>query len=764
MKSKGAFAVFVVICVLAASLPAVAGTNGVQFSIVPGADYYLWDDYMSLKDSGLYGGRLSADLGRYFSIQGYYLFNDAVKTDLTKVEFEDWADPIVDQKINLTNYGADLVFNLGHGPIVPFIRGGGGIFRFEPEEGEVFEQIAAKVGFGTRFAIDPRVRLQIHVEDVMLYLDRTRLLGLGEAPETPPVDPEKDSMRHNISFGLGLNFQLSGTPDAAESELDRAIRQRYSKGLFGASWPIEPFAGRLNFDKSAGLADQAFLGLRTGINLGDLISLRGYYWHGTDDHLSSTEPIQSWGGEAQFNLTSGQGVVPYVLFGVGKIDFMNDYLDLDSLSRSDQGMLILGGGVSLTLSRNLRMVFGARDNIFSETDLKDITEPSVLLHNWSFSGGLNFLIGGNPKAPEEYTPLGQQPVVQVVPLAAVQPVPATGAVPATVAVPAQQPVTAGMIVQPAPTSIQVVSTGVPPAPVSYQGDRTVTIPVPTVGEIYIRYGEPGGVTITSQGGAPGPGVAAVPGAPAPPVALDESIRRAVREEMEAMGIGRSEAQAAPTAPAAPAERPPVDETKMSDAERMDVLTQRLEDRLAAMFDQRLAEQRDIILSETKREGTSQTIVVPSETQPAGVSEAVTVTQTAPGGNVVYPFIGVNLDYPEQFVVGGRLDLGSVRPGSKFRLLPEIALGFFNKGSFMFAVNTQYDFGSLGSIGRVSPYVYAGLGVIRFGKGVDRDRTEGVFNFGYGVSRNFGEWVVFAEHQGIDLFNMHRLNFGIRYPF
>ncbi len=33
---------------------------------------------------------------------------------------------------------------------------------------------------------------------------------------------------------------------------------------------------------------------------------------------------------------------------------------------------------------------------------------------------------------------------------------------------------------------------------TYQGDRVVTIPVPTVGEIYVRYGDPGAVTIETK--------------------------------------------------------------------------------------------------------------------------------------------------------------------------------------------------------------------------------------------------------------------------
>jgi hypothetical protein len=191
---------------------------------------------------------------------------------------------------------------------------------------------------------------------------------------------------------------------------------------------------------------------------------------------------------------------------------------------------------------------------------------------------------------------------------------------------------------------------------------------------------------------------------------------------------------------------------VSEEQRLEAIAQRLEDRVSALLQDRAAEAKT----------PSQTIVIPP-TPPTGISTEVTPgPRLGKGLNVVYPYMGVNLDYPEQLVMSARLDIGPVRPGSKTRVLPEVAIGLFNKGSFMFTVNTQHDFGSLATKGSLSPYVYAGLGVIRFGKGVDRDRTEAVLNLGYGLTRNFGKWTAFVEHQGVDFFSMHRLNFGLRF--
>ncbi len=86
----------------------------------------------------------------------------------------------------------------------------------------------------------------------------------------------------------------------------------------------------------------------------------------------------------------------------------------------------------------------------------------------------------------------------------------------------------------------------------FAGDRMIMFPVPTEGEIYIRYGTPGGVsiesrnvtgeTVTPEGAAPSaPGVSmtmpAPPATPAVEAAPDmEAIREIIRDELRRAGV------------------------------------------------------------------------------------------------------------------------------------------------------------------------------------------------------------------------------------
>ena len=109
-KSYLVLGVVAVLAVAVSANPPVAAQDGrVQFSLAPGLDYYLWDDNMGIKDDNLLGGRLSADFGKFVSLRGYYLMNDAVKTDLSDAVFEGWSGPAPgDQEFGLKTYGANV--------------------------------------------------------------------------------------------------------------------------------------------------------------------------------------------------------------------------------------------------------------------------------------------------------------------------------------------------------------------------------------------------------------------------------------------------------------------------------------------------------------------------------------------------------------------------------------------------------------------------------------------------------------------------------
>lgn len=702
--------------------------HGLSISAAPTVDYIMWDDDLGLEDVALYGGRLSLNFGRLVALQGHYFTNDNVDTDLRSIRYD--GNEIAfdrDQELRVNRYGGDLMLSLGFGQaFVPFIKVGGGIMQFRPDEGNKFDVIALNAGGGIRFAFLDRLQAQVHVEDVMFRLDRRHFIpAASDVLDGLPVDPDRDDIRHNLTFGGGLIFNLGGHSPDQESDLDRAIRSRYDGGLFGASWPVEFYVGQVKFDPKAGLEDQAHAGVRTGLNFGQLVGLRGYYWRGIADDFGRFEDVQSYGGEAQFNLNSGQGAIPYLLLGAGQLDFLSDYRDESGNERADRTMLIAGGGLGFTLGRHFRVNAAVRDYIFTESESSQLAEPEELLHNWSYSAGLTFLFGGRRADRGEVDALGRErwPIPP--------PTPAQrgdvdrdgerdqeygswrrdGESPERYMRPRdydRRPKTEYILL---PDSL---------LPRNMQSDRVIGIPVPEVGEIYIRYGEPGGVTIQST--------------PSSPVTLppDTVFKTAPKESM-------------------------------TDDERLELLSRNLEERLGDRLEKRIDE-RFKSLPQTAPGSTSQTIVVPSSPSTTVVQGAdgsqTTVTPSDP--KVFHTYAGINLDQPTQLILGLRLDIGSIAHNRSLRFVPELAFGFMNEGSFMIAGNALYNFGPIPGTDRIAPYAYGGLGLIRFGEGVERDRTEGVFNLGYGISKPIGRWAGFIEHQGIDLFSLNRINAGIRW--
>lgn len=153
---------------------------------------------------------------------------------------------------------------------------------------------------------------------------------------------------------------------------------------------------------------------------------------------------------------------------------------------------------------------------------------------------------------------------------------------------------------------------------------------------------------------------------------------------------------------------------------------------------------------------------------SGNNESRIETNSGPGWNpkAVRLYTGLNVDDPSQAVFGARLNLGPVARNSDFNFHPEVALGFGDGGtSFLASANLYYDFNTIASSGNWAPFLGAGIGILRFTDSDDNDSdisgTEAVLNIGYGLTANFGRTTAFAEHQGIDLFDLNRILVGLR---
>jgi hypothetical protein len=752
---------------VAAALVACLGSaclgqdHAVTYSLLPRADYVWWDKDIGLDDAFLYGGSVAANLDPLITLQGYYLANSGVSTDLARV-----STGFINQEIRLATYGAGVILNLNSGLVVPFLTCGGGIIRFDPDRGDVFDQIALRVGGGLRYDFTPRLHGRISAEDVFYRVDRT-MLSAHDPDEMATSDPARNQTRSNLVVSAALGLDLGEAPLAAGGYRFRA-RGGLGERITGGTWVIEPSSGRLRFDDESRLGDHEMVGGRLGLGLTDNLNLCGYYWRGMEKGYEATEDLASFGAEAQFFLAGDRGALPYVVMGGGKLDFSGDFRDLDGRCRSDKALLVLGAGVEFPVNGFVRLDAGVRDYILSESDLDEVGSPDQLRHSLAISGGLSFLVGqGRRERWGAMSPAPARPVpARIAPVTPVAPEVGRAAGSAA----AQRP--------------QREAEQEPQEPQqAYQSDKVVVIPAPSVGEIYVRYGEPGGVSVVSgptfapmappmvppSGAAPQPAAESQAAGQAPQVApqpvaapaaptgeIDrEALRRMIDEEIVA-------------ALRTPVARP---ESALAGADQAELMARRIADDLERRLQVAGESKPSTVIIEQPKEAApqaAQPAVVPVEVAPGAPGEAGAAKPPAVVApvkkHIAYTYTGVNLDDPVQWVLGARFDAGPMRRGSSIWIVPEVDFGLFNKGSFMLAGNAQYDFGSSVTIRktRITPFVYGGLGVLHFGKGAGRDENEAVLNFGYGVTFNVRKLNAYVEHQGVDLFSLHRLIFGLRW--
>jgi hypothetical protein len=128
---------------------------------------------------------------------------------------------------------------------------------------------------------------------------------------------------------------------------------------------------------------------------------------------------------------------------------------------------------------------------------------------------------------------------------------------------------------------------------------------------------------------------------------------------------------------------------------------------------------------------------------------------------ITPFSALSVDEPTQFALGVRADLGPVLGGAPLDLLPEFSLSLADNAVWLLGVHARWLVLGRESDRAWKPYVYAGPALLGFNKAVSGfDRTNFVLDVGYGVEHDLGRFRVFAEHQGIDLFDYNRILVGV----
>lgn len=652
----------------------------------------------------MYGGRLGLLFGSQIELQPFFLRGNKFVVDSARGPSV-FGPGSAARSTRIDHLGANLQVNLGHSDIVPFVRAGGGLLKFKPDSGEDTRRLTYALGAGLRLNMGG-ITGEVFAEQFQFRTVPGRLFGADTLPL--PVG-EKVPLLRNMSYGASLNIPLSTVDPTTESS-----------GLRGARAPIEVFVGRLNFANEMGLADQDLIGVRTGLDFGPQVGVRGYFMRGVNGDHDKLDPLASYGGEAQFTLSDGGGIKPYVVLGAGRIQYLKEYRDTAGNVRDDETALIVGGGATFSLSERLHANVAIRDFITSRGDeLTASKEPDDLLHSRMLSAGLTFSIGGNTSdARERRRVADREAAMQEREARDMRVMRDTQ----DVRTPRDMRNMRNMRnmqdsqnVRSAPQKRMDMSHMMNADTIRMMAPdgsgRMLVIPVPTVGEIIIRYGPPGSSNMMRERET---------------VIIDTMrvMRRTDSVRTDTVRI----------------------ENTSADTQRLNAL------------ERQLAETRDE-LSRVRR-GQAPAAVVVSDTrgqrvdtndgQPGFVSRLLT---TRPSN--ITPFLGVSTGDGTQFVVSGRIDLGPWSPGSRLDLVPELSLAVGDgRTTIMGMANARY---AINAGGSVRPYVMVG-------GGLSNDKLF-VLGTSVGLSANLRAAAQkplygFAEIQGINGFYTTRFLIGL----
>ena len=530
--------------------------------------------------------------------------------------------------------------------------------------------------------------------------------------------------------GPPLRLGISSTPPPTllrqSTRIPSVPRQdQFRTWGWGNGFGIGAFAGEIDLSRSVRPGGQDLAGLTAGFFFGRGTILRGYYWKGITDGWDDTEPIESYGGEFQFDLFAPGPLRFFVVAGGGYLEFQEGYTNEAGQRPKDTGLAIGGGGVVFELLKWMQIDLTLRDYLIkvplgiegSDSPVED----GKLKSNLMLTGGLTFRLGGMPGAEKPPSAQAAGGAAGQPPNAAVIPVPAEGG------------------------EIRVTYRGRDSALAAALG-----VPIDSASRIAIATAaaaEAVRIVLISELGYldalyPESAPLGRPRAPITGERLDTLTRRlrlrineifdhlAVVEAnairlMLAQELGKQNVTGAPAEQIVAGTEPILMERVRLLQEDSRALRAR-EDTLAARLQAELAR------------------------RPAAVA-----------------YLGPSFGGEFQFVVGGQIALRS--PVRQLAIVPEAALGFGAGTSALIGANGHY---TLSSSGSTKPYVGLGLSLLVLGEPLgDLEGSNLVFTPKFGVSLDsesakklFGDratgWML--EYQGVDFFSLNRVLFGVRW--
>jgi len=774
----GALGLSLLFVLLGTVQPATAQFQDVGYTFEPTVQGILDSENASLQNEPLYGGALGLSFGRYFRVNAEYLANNGATTNFTDVNR---LSGLLDRRLDVRRYGGRLRVNLLDRRVIPYLTAGTGVLKLDPQGVDATRTIYGLAGGGFAFRLQDRFRLSVSGEmlgyrydPVATYIGPSGAANFGTGTE----------LVRTPALSASLSLFLGGRSLDEETAVDAALQEQFGGGglLTNTRLFVNPIYGRIEFNDALGFPkDQNVFGLHAGVDLGPYVGLRGFYWRGTtgerigDDLAGGFENIQMYGSELQLrlNLGLGRGFVPYARVGGGYLDVQADYTDdlaEGAVVPDDRFFGITGAGLEVPVTRSLKLSGGVRGLLMSNPNVVQAGDAGDLYGSAMYSAGIEFRLGGGGDG-DDGPPDRPAPGLTSAPAARSAPTQDTASArPGGEARAARRPEQPDDLTSferrllTRVDSLERVLEGdtaqTRPSPTTRPSnvtDRSVTVPVPEEGEIYVRFGgdRPAQRSARPDTAASRPGRTAA-------WLTDAQIRRRVERALQ------QQLRQQQGADSAQANVEQVVDRALRNALRnqQQRTAQEGQSQQIQRLQREIEQLRQDLRAQQSEPATTQSQPSPTADEgPASppfyrnllnrpLTYLVPITGFRTGGNLSQFQIGVRGDY-------------RIQPSSKFHLIPELTFGVGDGEGLSpnLLANVGYSFfrdrvPALTGV-PLQPYVGAGLGIASTGGFT----FEPVLNTMIGTDyRVRGRQAVFLEYSTLDLGDAHRIHLGYRIRF
>ncbi|MGM0392716.1 MAG: outer membrane beta-barrel protein [Bacteroidota bacterium] len=391
-----------------------AQMKDITVTLQPTASYTWFDDNSAIEDGVMYGGRVGFGFGEAIELRALYEKSTDINNTVDDFDIfsDDFVSNFTSRNVDIERIGGEFKANIPtRGRFVPYILLGAGVQQLkfdiaapgDPSNEQELEQIYGNLGLGTQIKLGNRLFLNLEAKNTAFNLNPASVLfqeGQDQSEFEDLLNDNNNSRMYNWSVLAGLQLYLGGRSPEDFSDLDRAYYNKFSGGLRGFKFILEPAGSFVNFDSDSNLADAYFIGGKIGFDLNQYVGIRGFYYQAIKDEKISTDwdDLAMYGADFVAKLNVSRGVVPYISFGGGYLNANdNSYVGKDGLTGAPSSYFAKGGlGLNVPLGRNIE-AFGDANLLFTSergtTDLENTVSPDELKQHTMFTVGLRFQLG-----------------------------------------------------------------------------------------------------------------------------------------------------------------------------------------------------------------------------------------------------------------------------------------------------------------------------------------------------------------------------------